>query len=164
MIIVSTRDREPDVVNALDAGADDYVTRPFSPRELLARIRAAVRSARRSRAAPVGQPILDVGPIRIDRSGYEVMRDGELVHLTPLEFQILVVLVLHAGRVVSHAQLTAEVWATRGPPVSSCLRVHVAALRRKLEDDPPHPRWLLTEPGVGYRVRDPGANGGGRAR
>jgi len=155
LIVVSARGRERDKVAALDAGADDYLTKPFATKELLARIRAAIRRTRARRGALAGKPVLEVGPIRIDCSRHEVTRDGELVRLTPTQFRLLVVLLRNAGRVVSHEQLTTEVWGPPAHAASHLLRIHMAALRRKLEANPAHPEWLLTEPGVGYQVRDP---------
>jgi two-component system KDP operon response regulator KdpE len=151
VIVLSARDREDDKVSALDAGADDYLTKPFGARELLARIRVALRHA-----AEPGRddPVISIGPIQIDHARHAVTVDGEAVHLTPIEFGVLALLARHAGKVVTHRQLLDAVWGERGADQTHYLRVHVAALRRKVERDPARPRWLVTEPGVGYRLRD----------
>jgi two-component system KDP operon response regulator KdpE len=150
VIVVSARDREDDKVTALDAGADDYLTKPFGTSELLARIRVAIRHARAQRAPDA--PVLTVGPIRIDQARHEVTNDGKQVHLTPTEYRLLVLLARHAGKVLTHRQLLTDVWGPRSTHQTHYLRVHMAALRRKIEADPARPRWLSTEPGVGYRL------------
>jgi two-component system KDP operon response regulator KdpE len=152
VIVLSARDKEGDKIVALDQGADDYLTKPFGAGELLARIRVALRhSASITAATP---DLLDVGPIHIDQPRHEVTVDGEVVHLTPIEFKLLVELARHPGRVLTHRQLLREVWGPEAVEQSHYLRVHVAALRRKIERDPAQPKWLVTEAGVGYRLRD----------
>jgi two-component system KDP operon response regulator KdpE len=152
VIVLSARDREDDKVLALDAGADDYLTKPFGTSELLARIRVALRHAR-GQAAP-DDPVITIGPMRIDQARHEVAVDGELVHLTPIEFRLLALLARHGGKVLTHRQLLHDVWGPRNTHQTHYLRVHMAALRRKIEADPARPRWLITEAGVGYRLRD----------
>jgi len=152
VIVLSAREREDDKVTALDAGADDYLTKPFGTSELLARIRVALRHARGQRTA--GDPVLAIGPIAIDLARHEVHVDGKQIHLTPIEFRLLALLARHAGKVLTHRQLLHEVWGPRSTQHTHYLRVHMAALRRKVEADPARPRWLATEAGVGYRLRD----------
>jgi two-component system, OmpR family, KDP operon response regulator KdpE len=152
VIVLSARDREDDKVIALDVGADDYLTKPFGTSELLARIRVALRHARGLKATD--DPILAIGPIRIDQARHEVTVDDEPVHLTPIEFRLLALLGRHAGKVLTHRQLLHEVWGPRNTHQTHYLRVHMAALRRKLEVDPARPRWLTTEAGIGYRLKD----------
>jgi two-component system KDP operon response regulator KdpE len=150
--VLSARGREDDKVKALDAGADDYLTKPFGTSELLARIRVALRHRQDH---GVGEAAITVaGPIRIDNARHEVTVDAKIVHLTPLEFRLLAFLARHAGKVLTHRQLLLEVWGPQNTHHSEYLRVHMAALRRKLETDPARPRWLTTEAGVGYRLRD----------
>ena len=149
VIVLSARDKEGDKIAALDRGADDYLTKPFSTGELMARIRVALRKAG---AGPTD--VLVVGPIRIDRPRHEVTVDGKLVHLTPIEFELLAQLARNPGRVLTHRNLLLAVWGPDALEQSHYLRVHVAALRRKIEPDPARPRWLVTEAGVGYRLRD----------
>jgi len=149
VIVLSARDREDDKVLALDAGADDYLTKPFGTRELLARIRVALR-----RAAPDDDVISVIGPIVVDRGRHEVTVGGTAVHLTPIEFQLLALLARHAGKVITHGQLLEAVWGPQNTDRTHYLRVHMAALRRKIETDPARPRWLVTEQGIGYRLLD----------
>jgi two-component system KDP operon response regulator KdpE len=153
IIVLSARGREEDKVAALDEGADDYLTKPFGVNELLARIRAALRRAASvSSGAPAA--VLEVGPLRVDQARREVTVDAREIRLTPIEYRLLVLLAGNAGKVLTHRQILKEVW---GPPYvneTHNLRVFMAALRRKVEDDPARPRLLLTEPGVGYRMKE----------
>ncbi len=155
ILVISARGREDDKVRALDAGADDYLTKPFGVPELLARLRVAERHLRQ-RAAPGGDPVLEVGRLRIDLARREVSVGGQEVHLTPLEYRLLVVLARHAGMVLTHGHLLREVWGPGHTEQTHYLRVYMAQLRRKIEPDPARPQILLTEPGVGYRLRDQG--------
>lgn len=152
VIVLSARHREDDKIMALDAGADDYLTKPFATGELLARIRVALRHAHKLTFA--SNPVLTVGPFRIDQTRHEVTIDGTLVHLTPIEFKLLALLARHSGKVLTHRQLLQEVWGPLNNHQTHHLRVHMAALRRKIEQDSRWPRWLTTEAGVGYRLRD----------
>ncbi len=153
VLVLSARGREEDKVRALDAGADDYLTKPFGAEELLARIRAALR---RAVQAPGGQPgpFLEVGPLRIDQARHEVRISGREVKLTPKEFRLLVLLARNAGKVLTHRQVLAEVWGPGQTAHAHYVRVYMAELRRKLEADPARPQLLLNEPGVGYRMAD----------
>jgi two-component system KDP operon response regulator KdpE len=150
IIVLSARGREEDKVNALDAGADDYLTKPFGVNELLARLRVALRHAQ---ATPAGDPILEAGALRVDLARREVTVEGREIRLTPTEFKLLALLARHAGKVLTHRQILKEVW---GPNATEAhwVRVHMAELRKKVEPDPARPRLLVTEPGVGYRLRD----------
>lgn len=150
IIVISARGREEDKVNALDAGADDYLTKPFGVNELLARLRVALRHAQ---AAPEQRQVLEAGPLRIDLARREVTVDGREVHLTPTEYRVLALLARHAGKVLTHRQILREVW---GPNATEAhyVRVQMAELRKKIEADPARPRLLVTEAGVGYRLRD----------
>ncbi|NDL67824.1 response regulator [Anaerotalea alkaliphila] len=151
VIIVSARGHERDKVAALDAGADDYLTKPFSVPELLARIRVALRN----RATPEGEALPDTYAVRglsIDTTRRQVLLDGEEVHLTPLEFRLLELLARYAGRVLTHKFLMDNVWGGAFEGDNQSLRVCMAGLRRKLEKDPAQPEYLLTEIGVGYRL------------
>jgi two-component system KDP operon response regulator KdpE len=150
IVLVSAVGDEAEKIAALDAGADDYVTKPFALGELLARLRAVLR---RSPASP--GPVLRVGPLEIDRDARIVRRDGELVHLTPHEYDLLRVLAENEGRLVSHATILREVWGPAYQTESSYLHVYVSQLRRKIEGDPARPELLVTEPGAGYRLVDP---------
>lgn len=153
IVVLSARGQEEDKIAALDAGADDYVSKPFGIGELLARMRVALRHASRVSSQSTDATFV-VGNLRLDLARRRVfVRDCE-VHLTPIEYKLLAALVRHAGMVLTHGQLLKEVW---GPPYADqahYLRVYMAQLRRKLEVDPARPRYLLTEPGVGYRLVD----------
>jgi two-component system KDP operon response regulator KdpE len=151
ILVLSAVGDEREKVRALDAGADDYVTKPFGTDELLARLRALLRRS----AEPGGRPELELGELVIHLQDRRVLRGGREVHLTPIEFDILRVLAQHHGRLVMHRQLLQEVWGPQYAEETHYLRVHVAHIRAKLEEDPSRPRYLITEPGVGYRLRDP---------
>jgi two-component system KDP operon response regulator KdpE len=150
IIVLSVREREADKVAALDAGADDYVTKPFGINELLARLRAAVR-----RATPTDEqaPIVQTPDFRVDLAAKQVIRDGREVRLTPTEWQLVELLVRNPGRLVSQRQLLHEVWGPKYREETNYLRVFIAQIRRKLEPDPAHPRYFITEPGMGYRFQ-----------
>jgi len=153
IIVISARGKEDDKVTALDAGADDYLTKPFGVNELLARIRVALRHAQSSAAGP-GEPVLEIGPLRLDLTRREVLVSGTQIHLTPLEYRLLALLAQNAGKVLTHRQILKEVWGPGSVNETHYLRVFMAQLRRKIEPDPARPRLLLTEPGVGYRMRE----------
>lgn len=153
VIVLSARGQEGDKVAALDSGADDYLTKPFGTGELMARIRVALRHATDAGSGPAPD-VIDVGPIHIDQPRHEVTVSGEAVKLTPIEFKILVELARQPGRVLTHRALVRAVWGATSTEQSHTLRVHVAALRRKIERDAARPQWLVTEAGVGYRIRD----------
>ncbi len=147
IVILSVREHESDKIAALDAGADDYVTKPFSMGELLARIRVAIRRA----AKTEDEPVLTFADLTIDLARRIVLLNREEVRLTPTEYEILKYLALHAGRVVTHRQLLRAVWGPNYQEETHYLRVYVGQLRRKIEADPAQPRYITTEPGVGYR-------------
>jgi two-component system KDP operon response regulator KdpE len=153
IIVISARGKEDDKVTALDAGADDYLTKPFGVNELLARIRVALRHAQ-SAASTTGEPVLEIGPLRLDLTRREVLVSDVEVHLTPLEYRLLALLAQNAGKVLTHRQILKEVWGPGSVNETHYLRVFMAQLRRKIEPDPARPRLLLTEPGVGYRMRE----------
>ena len=153
IIVISARGREDDKVAALDAGADDYLTKPFSVNELLARMRVALRHAAQA-GTDTTSTVIEAGPLRVDQARREVVVDGREVRLTPTEYRLLVLFARNAGKVLTHRQILKEVW---GPPYmgeTHYLRVFMAQLRRKIETDPARPRLLVTEPGVGYRMKD----------
>jgi two-component system KDP operon response regulator KdpE len=150
IIVLSAWGQESQKVAALDAGADDYVTKPFGMDELLARLRAAVR---RAAPAPEAEPVIATEHFTVDLSAKRVTRGSDDVRLTPTEWQLLEVLVRHADRLVTQRQLLSEVWGPGYQTEANYLRVYVANLRRKLEPDPSRPRYLLTEAGMGYRFR-----------
>ena len=152
IIVLSARGREQDKVAALDLGADDYLTKPFGVEELLARIRVALRHAAHPPGAPP-EPVFEAGDIRVDLVRREVRRGEQEVHLTPTEYKLLTLLIRHAGKVLTHRQLLKEVWGTNYADQSHYVRVYMAQLRQKLEADPARPRLLVTEPGVGYRLK-----------
>ena len=150
IIVLSARGREDDKVSALDAGADDYLTKPFGARELLARLRVALRHVASLATSP--EPVLAIGNLHIDLGARLVSVQGTPVALSPIEYKLLLVLAKNAGRVVTHRQLLQEVW---GPNTSETqyVRVYMGHLRQKLEEDAARPKYLLTEQGVGYRLR-----------
>ncbi len=149
IILVSAVGDDDEKIAALDAGADDYVTKPFSAGELLARLRAALR-----RAGTPGEPVLTVGSITVDLAKDEVTVDGRRVHLTPNESRILALLARNPGKLLTHRTILREVWGPAYGDESNYLHVYVSQLRRKLEPDPSRPRHLITEPGAGYRLVD----------
>jgi two-component system KDP operon response regulator KdpE len=142
---------EREKVRALDAGADDYITKPFGSEELLARLRAAMRRAGDERE----EPLVTIGDLTVDLADRQVTRDGEQVHLTPIEFDILRELVRHRGKLVTQRQLLQAVWGPGYDLETHYLRVHVAHIRAKIEPDSSNPSYLITEPGVGYRLLEP---------
>jgi two-component system KDP operon response regulator KdpE len=151
VIILSARDQEKQKILALDNGADDYLTKPFSTAELLARIRVALRHASRgSNDAP--STTFECGDLKVDLSARRVFARGSEIHLTPIEYKLLMALVRYAGKVLTHRQLLKEVWGPHQVEETHYLRVFMANLRRKLEADAARPRYLLTEQGVGYRL------------
>ena len=152
IIVVSARGQEQHKVEALDAGADDYLTKPFGSAELMARMRVALRHAARSKQDPT-TAIVTVGGIRVDFGRRLVFAEDGEVHLTPIEYRLLGALVRHAGMVLTHKQLLDQVWGPGHANQMQYLRVYMAQLRRKLERNPAHPRHLVTEPGVGYRLK-----------
>jgi len=150
IIVLSALGDEREKVKALDAGADDYVTKPFGTDELLARLRAVLRRAGEGDA----EPVLTIGDLELDLAGHRVTRNGQEVHLTPLEFDLLRVLAQNRGRLVTHSQLLREVWGPAYQTETHYLRVHMTHIRAKIEIDTSHTRYLITEPGVGYRLWD----------
>lgn len=151
IIVISARGKEQDKVAALDAGADDYLTKPFGTAELLARLRVALRHA--ARAGDAAEPVLTVGELRVDLPARRVFVGEEEIHLTPTEYKLLTTLVRDAGRVLTHRQLLSAVWGPNAVEHTHYLRVYMTQLRHKLERDPTRPRYLQTEPGVGYRLK-----------
>ncbi len=147
VIILSVRNAEEDVIQALDLGANDYLTKPFRTGELLARIRSVLRQGRREEASA----ILTFGDLKIDIPNHTVHKKVELIKLTSTEFNLLVLLAKNAGRVLTHQHLLREIWGYSYLEQTQYLRVFVAQLRKKIEDDPAHPVWLITESGIGYR-------------
>jgi len=152
ILILSAQGDEDAKVEALDLGADDYLTKPFGAKELLARIRAALRRASGRPARE--QPVLEHGAIRIEVERREVTVEGRPVHLTPKEYQMLLYLTVNAGKLVTHGALLREVWGPEYSDASPYLHVFVRQLRQKIEPDPHHPRYIVTRPGVGYLLAD----------
>jgi two-component system KDP operon response regulator KdpE len=150
IILVSAVGDEAEKIGALDAGADDYVTKPFAIGELLARMRAVLR-----RSGPPREPVIQIGELELDLEKRAVRARGDLVHLTPTEFDLLRVLMLNQDKLMTHNAVLREVWGPAYQRESSYLHVYVSQLRRKIEPDPAHPRYILTEPGVGYRLVAP---------
>ncbi len=153
IIVISAREQESDKVRALDSGADDYLTKPFGVSELLARVRVAIRHAE-ARASGREESVFAAGDLRIDFTKRQVFLGAEEVHLTPLEYKLRLVLVRNAGKVVTHRQLLKEVWGPSYVEHTQYLRVYMTQLRHKVESDSARPRYLLNEPGVGYRFKD----------
>jgi len=153
IIVISARGQERDKVAALDLGASDYITKPFGVVELQARIRVALRPLSSAPAA-VPEPVFTAAGVRVDLEHRQVFRGQEEVHLTPTEYRLLTVLIRHRGRVLTHRQLLEAVWGPNYAEQTHYLRVYMGQLRHKLEADPARPRLLITEPAVGYRLRD----------
>jgi two-component system, OmpR family, KDP operon response regulator KdpE len=152
IIVLSARGQEADKVAALDAGADDYLTKPFGIQELLARMRVALRHVARLMQEP-GDPMFTVGELQVDLAHRRVSVATHEIHLTPIEYKLLTVLVRYAGRVVTQRQLLQEVWGPHQTSAMHYVRVYMRQLRHKLEANPTRPRYLVTEPGVGYRLK-----------
>ena len=152
IIVLSARGRESDKIAALDAGADDYVTKPFGMGELLARIRVALRHVASMTQEP-DTPVFTIGQLQVDLARRHVWVAEQPVHLTPIEYKLLTTLVHYAGKVVTHRQLLHEVWGEHARHDAHYLWVYMSQLRHKLEPEPVRPRYLLTEPGVGYRLK-----------
>jgi two-component system KDP operon response regulator KdpE len=149
IIVLSVREQEVDKISALDAGADDYLTKPFSSGELMARMRAALRHTMQN----TSEPIFETDNLQVDLTRRLVRVNGEEVSLTPTEYDLLRFLVQNAGRVITHRQLLRQVWGNAYETEAHLLRVNMSNLRRKIEPDPTRPRYIITEPGVGYRLR-----------
>ena len=151
IIVLSAVGEETEKVRALEAGADDYVTKPFGPGELVARLKAALR---RAGSAPPDDPVLSADGLALDQAAHRVTANGDEVHLTPTEFELLRVLMRNRGRLMTHRALLTEVWGRAYEHDTQILRTHLANLRRKIETTPGAPRYILTDPGVGYRFAD----------
>jgi two-component system KDP operon response regulator KdpE len=150
IVVLSAVGEETEKIAALDAGADDYVTKPFSGDELLARVRAQLR-----RSAPASRPVLEIGELRIDLEKRLVTMGGEPVSLTPIEYDLLRLFAANEGKLLTHPAILREIWGPAYGEESNYLHVYVSHLRRKIEPDPARPRYLLTQPGVGYRLVAP---------
>jgi two-component system KDP operon response regulator KdpE len=150
IIVLSARAGETDKIEALDAGADDYLTKPFGVGELLARVRAAQR--RRLSAGSAGRPSVRFGDVEVDLAARLVRKRGEAVHLTPIEYRLLALLIASAGRVLTHRHICREVWGPAHEESAHYARIYMGHLRQKLEDDPARPKHIVTETGVGYRL------------
>lgn len=150
VIVLSARSHEMDKIAALDAGADDYLTKPFGVGELLARVRVALRRHQKTGAA--GATVVEFGGVRVDLVNHSVMRGGQTVHLTPIEYRLLALLVRNAGKMLTHRQILREIWGPSHVESSHYLRIYMGQLRHKLEENPAQPRFFLTEAGVGYRL------------
>ena len=149
IIILSVREQESDKINALDAGADDYLTKPFSSGELMARMRAAIRHSTQS----ASDPVFEIDNLVVDLTRRQVKVSGEEISLTPTEYDLLRILVQNAGRVLTHRQILRQVWGNAYESEAHLLRVNMSNLRQKIEPDPTRPRYIITEPGVGYRLK-----------
>jgi two-component system KDP operon response regulator KdpE len=153
VIILTARGKEKDKIAGLDAGADDYLTKPFDVGELMARIRVALRHAQRAKTGGKADPVFEMPDLKVDLSARVVTVRGQEIHLTPNEYDLLACLVRHAGKVVTQKQILQEVWGPSGKDQVQYLRIYIYQLRRKIEADPDRPRTLLTESGVGYRLK-----------
>ncbi len=153
ILVLTAREKEQDKVIALDKGADDYLTKPFGISELLARIRVALRHAFQESGVDE-EPLFESGSLKIDFMARQVFVNKKEVHLTPIEYKILTLLARYAGKVLTQSQILKEVWGPNSLDQGNYLRVHMHQLRHKLEENPARPRWLINEPGVGYRLRD----------
>jgi len=149
ILILSVREQESDKIAALDAGADDYLTKPFSSGELMARMRVALRRSMQT----TSEPVFETGDLKVDLAHRKVLIAGQEILLTPTEYDLLRVLVQNAGKVLTHRQLLRQVWGSAYEAEAHLLRVNMSNLRRKIEPDPTRPHYILTEPGVGYRLR-----------
>ena len=149
IIILSVREREDDKVAALDAGADDYLTKPFGVGELLARIRAALRRSQKH----ADEPVFTSDELTVDLTMRRVFANGIEIQLTPTEYDLLRLLIAHAGKVLTHSRILKQIWGTAYQEQSQLLRVTISNLRKKIERDPSRPKHITTEPGVGYRLR-----------
>jgi two-component system, OmpR family, KDP operon response regulator KdpE len=152
LIVISAREQEEDKVRALDAGADDYLTKPFGAGELLARIRVSLRHMAMQHTG-TDEPVFILDNLKVDLAKRQVLLDDREVHLTPLEYRLLAILIKHAGKVITHTHLLKEVWGTAYAGQTHYLRIYMAQLRHKLEADPARPRFFINEPGVGYRLK-----------
>ncbi|MFZ2196645.1 MAG: response regulator [Thermodesulfovibrionales bacterium] len=152
LIVISAREQEEDKIRALDAGADDYLTKPFGAGELLARIRVSLRHMAMQHTGSE-EAVFVLDNLKVDLAKREVLLDGKEVHLTPIEYRLLTVLIKHAGKVITHTHLLKEVWGTAYAGQTHYLRIYMAQLRHKLEADPARPRFFINEPGVGYRLK-----------
>jgi len=152
IIVLSAREQEQDKIKALDAGADDYLTKPFGAGELLARIRVAIRH-KVMQQSTTGEPVFILDNLRVDMSLRQVFLNEQEVHLTPIEYKLLTILIQNAGKVVTHSQLLKKVWGPSYSKETQYLRVYMTQLRHKLESDPTRPRFLINEPGIGYRLK-----------
>ena len=150
IIILSVRGQDNDKVNALDLGADDYLTKPFSMSELMARIRVGMRHQGNLK----DEPVIQIADLWIDLSRRQVKVAGTEIHLTPTEYDLLKILVAHAGKVVTHRHMLTSIWGNNGQEYAQYLRIYISQLRKKIERDPNQPKYILTEPGVGYRLAD----------
>jgi two-component system KDP operon response regulator KdpE len=153
VVVLSARDQEREKVATLDAGADDYLTKPFGVGELMARIRVGLRRPSQAREGRK-ETVFSMGNITVDLEKRQVFRGSEEIHLTPIEYKLLTTLIKYQGKVVTHRQLLKEVWGPSYTDQNPYLRIFILNLRRKLEDNPTRPTYLLTDPGVGYRLRD----------
>ena len=153
IIVLSARGGDQDKIGALELGADDYLTKPFSAGELLARIKVALRHSRPANVS--ADNVFEVDGLKINFTGRVVTLDGQEVHLTPIEYKLLTILANNAGKVITHKQLLKGVWSKNAPESNNYLRIHTQHLREKLHDDPLEPRYIITEPGIGYRLKMP---------